>query len=146
MQSLSGRVGVIADISCGDAWHNFAGSDDMGRSLVLVRTERGRTILHGAIAAGYVQLTPVGAEAVLSAQTSLLQRRRELYGRLLAMRILMIPTPRFAKFSLMRSWLALPLRRKTQTVVGTIRRAATRGWWRRRPIARPEPVQELTNA
>ena len=39
------------------------------------------------------------------AQTSLLQRRRELYGRLLAMKLLFIPTPRLVNFSLLRSWL-----------------------------------------
>jgi len=125
-------LGRIADISCGDAWHSLSGNNDPGRSLVLVRTKRGRDILHRAMAAGYVELNPVHVDAVLAAQSSLLQRRRELFGRLLAMRLLMIPIPKFLKFSLGRSWLRLPLSRKIKTVAGTLRRAAVRGWWRRR--------------
>jgi coenzyme F420 hydrogenase subunit beta len=126
-------LGRIADISCGDAWHSLDESGSPGKSLVLVRTKRGQEILHRAIAAGYVVLTSIGSDAVLSAQTSLLQRRRELFGRLLAMRMLMIPIPQFANFSLVRSWLLLPFRKQVQTIVGTIRRAVVRGWWRRRP-------------
>lgn len=126
-------LGRIADISCGDAWHSLDKNGSPGKSLVLVRTKRGQEILHRAIAAGYVVLTPVGSDAVLSAQTSLLQRRRELFGRLLAMYMLMIPIPQFANFSLVRSWLLLPFRKQVQTIAGTIRRAVGRGWWRRRP-------------
>jgi len=126
-------LGRIADISCGDAWHKLSGNGDLGKSLVLVRTERGREILQRAMAANYVELSPVGTSAVLSAQASLLQRRKELFGRLLAMRLLLIPTPKFSNFSLKRSWLRLPFVRKVQTITGTFRRAAARGWWRRRP-------------
>jgi coenzyme F420 hydrogenase subunit beta len=127
-------LGRIADISCGDAWHNYDESGNPGRSLVLVRTKRGQDILHRAIAAKYIELTPVDSRAVFAAQTSLLQRRRELFGRLLAMRLLMIPTPRFIHFSLLRSWLRLPFRKKVQTIAGTLRRAIARRWWLRRSV------------
>ena len=127
-------LGRIADISCGDAWHALPGSDGKGRSLVLVRTERGRQILRRAMAAKYVQLTPVSADAVLSAQKNLLRRRRELFGRLVALRLLLIPIPKFSNFSLRRSWLRLPLWRKTQTIAGTLRRAILRRWWQRRRV------------
>jgi coenzyme F420 hydrogenase subunit beta len=126
-------LGRVADISCGDAWHRANDSTDPGRSLVLVRTKRGQEILHRAVAAGYVTLTPTDPSAVLAAQTSLLQRRRELFGRLLALRLLLIPTPQFRNFSLLRSWSRLPFARKAQTIIGTLRRALVRGWWRRRP-------------
>jgi coenzyme F420 hydrogenase subunit beta len=143
-------LGRVADISCGDAWHKYSNEGDPGRSLVLVRTKRGQEILRRAIAAKYVELTPVGGESVLAAQTSLLNRRRELFGRLLAMRLLMIPTPRFLNLSLLESWLRLPLLVQFKTVTGTLRRALTRGWWRRRllkfdaaPMKREEREKEL---
>jgi coenzyme F420 hydrogenase subunit beta len=126
-------LGRVADISCGDAWHRFGSAGDPGRSLVLVRTKRGQEILRRAIAAKYVELSPAGGDEVLRAQSSLLNRRRELFGRLLALRLLMIPTPQFVNFSLMRSWLQLPILRQMQTITGTLRRAVLRGWWRRRP-------------
>jgi coenzyme F420 hydrogenase subunit beta len=139
-------LGRIADISCGDAWHKLGENGDAGRSLVLVRTERGREILHRAIAAKCLELTRVDAGAVVAAQTSLLQRRRELFGRLVALRLLMIPTPKFSNFSLARSWLRLSLRRKMQTIGGTLSRAVRRGWWRRRPPITEQPSAEFHNA
>jgi coenzyme F420 hydrogenase subunit beta len=124
-------LGRIADLSCGDAWERVSGDSDPGRSIVLVRTERGRAILHRAMAAGYVELRPIGAQAVLVAQSSLLQRRREIFGRFLAMRLLLIPIPMVTGFSLLHSWLRLPFLQMARTVLGTMRRVVQRGWWRR---------------
>jgi len=127
-------LGRVADIACGDAWEKFNNGEDQGRSIVLVRTERGRTILHRAMASGYVALERVDAAAVLAAQPNLLSRRPEIYGRLLAMRLLLVPIPKFVGFSLFRSWIRLGLVKKARTVAGTARRFITRGWWRRRTV------------
>ena len=137
-------LGRIADISCGDAWESYQASSDPGRSIVIVRTRRGQEVLRRAMAAKYVELVPIGATAVLSAQTNLLARRREIFGRLLAMKLLLIPTPRFSGFSLFRSWIRLPLLRKVHTVVGTMWRLIQRGLCRRQllfsaPKANPGP-------
>jgi coenzyme F420 hydrogenase subunit beta len=127
-------LGRSADISCGDAWEQHdPAKKNPGVSIILVRTQRGREILHRAAAAGYVQLKSANAETVLAAQPNLLSRRRELFGRLLALRLLLIPIPRFRGFSLIRSWMRIPLAKKIRTVAGTLRRAIPRNWWRRRP-------------
>jgi coenzyme F420 hydrogenase subunit beta len=127
-------LGRFGDLSCGDAWEKHTGNGDQGRSLVLVRTERGREILHRAIAAGYVQLERVDSGAVFAAQPNLLRRRRELYGRFLAMRLLGVPTPRFKGFSLFRGWLRQSPAMQARTVIGTMRRIVQRKWWKRRTI------------
>lgn len=127
-------LGRVADISCGDAWEKFSGNGNPGQSIVLVRTQRGREILHKALNANYVHLTPIGVDAVLTAQPNLLQRRRELFGRFLAMKLFFIPTPKFKGFSLLHSWMRIPFIRKVQTILGTVRRVVRRGLWRRRPI------------
>jgi coenzyme F420 hydrogenase subunit beta len=125
-------LGRLADISCGDAWDQYDAADpNPGLSLVIVRTPRGRAILHRAMEAGYVHLTPAPRKRILVAQKSLLDRRRELFGRLLSLRLLGIPVPRFTGFNLARSWIKLPLGRKCKTIAGTLRRALQRGWWRR---------------
>lgn len=126
-------LGRVADISCGDAWEQFDNGGDEGHSIAVVRTARGREILHRAMKEGYVELKPVGAQAVLAAQQNLLSRRRELFGRLAAMRLFLVPVPQFRNFSLFESWAGLPLRKRIRTVVGTGRRIFTRGMWRRRP-------------
>jgi coenzyme F420 hydrogenase subunit beta len=127
-------LGRIADISCGDAWQSYEKSDDPGRSLVIVRTSRGKEILRRAIAANYVQLERVTSADVLAAQVNLLGRRKELFGRLLAFTLFFIPTPRFVGFSMFRSWIRLPFLRKGRTILGTAKRILKRSLWRRRPL------------
>lgn len=122
-------LGRLADISCGDAWHRFS-TDDPGRSLILVRTERGRTILRAAAQAGYVTLGPATQRDVLAAQQNLLERRRALFGRLVALTLVGAPIPNFRGFSLLRGWMTLSVYERARSVVGTLRRALTRGWFR----------------
>lgn len=126
-------LGTVADLSCGDAWQDFRDGDD-GRSLVLVRTARGRDILHAAMKAGYVTLRQVGPEAVLKAQANLLNRRKEIFGRCLGMRLLGVPVPKLHNFSLFHSWIRLPLTRQVRTVFGTAWRVLKRQLWRPHPI------------
>ena len=127
-------LGRVADVSCGDAWESFEKNGDPGRSLVLVRTERGREIVRRAMEAGYLELQPASSKNVLAAQPNLLQKRRHLWGRLLAMRLFMVPTPQFPGFSLFRGWMTLSVGQKARTVLGTIKRVVVRGLWRRRPL------------
>lgn len=131
-------LGRVADIACGDAWDRHTGDGDPGRSLVLVRTEKGRDLLGRARRAGYVTLRIAAAENVLHAQTSLLARRRELFGRLLAFRLVGAATPSFTGFSLFRSWRRIGLRKQARGVLGTLRRIVQRGWFRRRTSSAQE--------
>jgi coenzyme F420 hydrogenase subunit beta len=127
-------LGRVADLACGDAWERFEGGADPGRSIVLVRTERGREILHRAMAKGYVELKPLDASSVVAAQKNLLGRRREIFGRLLARRLLLIPTPKFVGFSLFHSWIRLPFLQKARTVGGSLVRLVQRNLYRRKPV------------
>ncbi len=121
-------TGELADISCGDPWYRQIEPGDPGRSLVLVRTTAGREVLHDAMASGYVHLEPAEASTLPRSQQSLLTRRRHLWGRLLALRLLGVPVPRLRGFSLPANWMALPISGKVRSLFGTIRRARQRGW------------------
>jgi coenzyme F420 hydrogenase subunit beta len=125
-------LGRLADIACGDAWDEFKDDGDPGRSLILVRSERGRRSLHAAARAGYVTLIPGRPSRVFSAQQNLLQRRRELFGRLFAFRMLGLPVPSFKGFSLLRAWLHVGLHQRMTTISGTLRRIVRHAWYRRR--------------
>lgn len=127
-------LGRVADIACGDAWDKFEENGDPGRSLILVRTERGRKVLRGAIEAGYVTVRESGASQILAAQANLLGRRREIFGRLAGMRMMGMPTPSLRGFSLGRSWLRLPLLTQARSVVGTIARLIRRKGWKKRVL------------
>jgi coenzyme F420 hydrogenase subunit beta len=139
-------LGRVADISCGDAWERLNHGRDPGCSIVVVRTRRGQEILHKARAAKYVELEPAGISAVRAAQPNQIQRHRELLSRLLVMRLLLVPTPRFVAFSLFRAWGELPFLRKVRTVLGTLRRVVFRGLWRRRPILASASRGEILGA
>jgi coenzyme F420 hydrogenase subunit beta len=121
-------TGELADLSCGDPWYRKTDPEDPGRSLVLVRTETGRKILHEAMNAGCVQLEQADASTLPRSQQSLLQRRQQLWGRLLALRMLGASVPCFRGFALLANWGALPIMGKIRSVFGTIRRARQRGW------------------
>jgi coenzyme F420 hydrogenase subunit beta len=127
-------TGEFADISCGDPWYRQIEPNDPGRSLVLVRTDTGREILHEALQAGYVQLERAEPQTLPHSQRSLLQRRQHLWGRLLTLQMFGVPVPRYRGFSLFTNWRSLPVGSKMRSILGTARRLWTRKW--NRPLKR----------
>lgn len=121
-------TGEFADISCCDAWYRPSKAGDPGRSLVLVRTEKGRVILRKAIKANYVTLEQAEPFKIAASQPSLLNKRRQLGGRLMAMRLMRVPTPVYKGFSLFTNWRRLPLKAQARSVIGTIVRIVQRKW------------------
>lgn len=136
-------TGEFADIACGDPWYRKIKSNEPGRSLVLVRTEKGRKILKEALMTGYVKLRRADSYTVLASQPSLLNKRRQLWGRLLAMRMMRIPTPHFRGFSLFTNWWRLSASDKIRSVLGTLRRIIFRKLFR--PTKSLYETSELIN-
>lgn len=123
-------TGEFADISCGDPWYRKIEPNEPGQSLILVRTEKGKEILKEAMRAGYVKLRHGDSYTVSASQPSLLKKKRQLWGRLLAMRMMRIPTPHFEGFSLFANWWYLSVPDKIRSVLGTLRRIILRKWTR----------------
>jgi coenzyme F420 hydrogenase subunit beta len=124
----------FADISCGDPWHRAIKEGEQGYSLVLVRTEKGRQIIHGAIKAGYVTLRQAEPGVLEASQKNLLTKRGAIWGRLLVMKAFGIPTPRLVGFSLFDNWLKLPLKEKVRSILGTARRIIQRKYFAPSPL------------
>jgi coenzyme F420 hydrogenase subunit beta len=123
-------TGELADISCGDPWYRRPANGEPGRSLILVRTRKGKAVLEGAVAAGYVECERVAGDTLPRSQEALLRRRRHLFGRLAAMRMMGVPTPHYFGFSLFANWRRLNFVEKIRSVAGTLRRGISRGWTR----------------
>ena len=123
-------MGEFADISCGDAWHNYKDNGDPGQSTIIVRTLRGREILERAVAAGYLRVQASDPERILSAQ-GLQKRKKELHGRLLAMAITALPRPDYNEFPAAELWRDNPLSVKFRTLAGTVRRIIIRHYLKR---------------
>ena len=120
----------LADISCGDPWYRKPGKNEPGRSLVLVRTEKGREILAGAMKAGHLQLEQVEPRVLELSQLNLLMKRRAIWGRLATMRAFGLPVPNYEGFPLFHNWLELPLREKARSIMGTAKRILQRKYYR----------------
>lgn len=120
----------FADISCGDPWYREINADEQGYSLVLVRTEKGRKILRGAVESGYVSLKGCSPGILELSQKNLLAKRRAIWGRTTAMRLFLIPAPNLKGFSLFNNWIQLTLDQKIRSFLGTVRRIILRGYFK----------------
>lgn len=118
-------TGEFADIACGDAWHRYDEDGNSGLSVLIVRTLRGKDILERAIKSGYLAVQSSSPEQVLLGQ-GLQKRRKEIHGRLLALRFLRWPKPDYWGLDAPELWKDLPFRRKIRVLFGTARRIAVR--------------------
>jgi coenzyme F420 hydrogenase subunit beta len=126
------HTGEFADISVGDPWYRPIAEGEAGRSLVLVRTERGRDILRRAMERGSVVLERVDKSVVAASQPNLLETRGAVWGRALICRIFARGSPRYRNMGSFSIWLRhLSFDAKLRSLLGTIKRV-----WRKRLYAR----------
>lgn len=130
------HTGEFADLGIGDPWYRPVRDGDPGRSLVVVRTERGRAALAAALAEGALQGHELPLQRLPESQPNLGSTRGAVWGRLLTMRVLGLPSPRFRGMPSVRQWWKLPLREKLTSTGGTWRRI------RARRLREPEFDQE----
>ncbi len=134
------HTGEFADLSVGDPWYRTIRDGEPGRSLVVIRTERGRSLLNSALASGALEGAPIPLQRLRESQPSLEATRGAVWGRTLAMRTLGMPAPAFTRLPTFRLWRGLPWRAKVSSTFGTARRIFTRGL--RRPEFDPEQGNE----
>jgi coenzyme F420 hydrogenase subunit beta len=128
------HTGEFADLSVGDPWYRDIAPGEPGRSLVVVRTERGRRFLAGAMASGAVRLVRVPSTTLVASQPNLLSVRGAVLGRVLTMKVLGLAAPRYRRIPMIRAWLRLPAGLKLRSTIGTARRIRSRGLRRRFPV------------
>lgn len=124
------RTGESADIAVGDPWYRGrpeGAEAEAGRSLVLARTPRGARMLQAAVEAGYITLEPAESWKLPASQPHFKRVRGEAWGRLTALRLAAVPTPRLPGYHLLRHWLSdVGLVRKVKSFVGAWRRIGRR--------------------
>jgi coenzyme F420 hydrogenase subunit beta len=81
-----------------------------------------------AMDSGYLTLKRINDEKLLNSQRNLISKKGAVWGRLLTMRLLGIPTPRHEGYALFPLWRALPLREKIASIFGTGKRILKRGY------------------
>jgi len=134
---------AYADISCGDPWYRTIQDNEAGHSLVIVRTEKGRKILEGAIAAGYLTMEQANIQKLIDSQPGMLQKGKDIWGRLLMMKMFGLPVPQYPSFFLFEQWLSSPIKQKIRSLLGTARRIIQRKYYR--PLTSPELTNKSGN-
>lgn len=138
--------GELADISCGDPWYEKPDGVNPGFSLVVARTAKGREIVEGAMAAGYLTLTPAESWKLADSQRGLLEKKGEIRGRRVAMKMMNLPVTRLKGLDLKPAWRRLGTVDKIKAILGTLRRVVGRKLYRRlvlesgigtRPVGEP---------
>lgn len=127
-------TGEDADVSCGDPWYREVKEGEPGSSMLLIRTERGRTLVRKAMEAGYIELQRSKPSRLVRSQENLIHKRGAIWGRLAVLRVCGLPAPRLAGFSLFQNWLRLSCSEKLRSILGTFRRIIQRGYYRRNPL------------
>lgn len=119
------HTGEYADISVGDPWQKPTSEDQLGSSLIVVRTARGRAFLRAAIAKGFIRAEQKDPKILFAAQPNLFATKGAVWGRKVAMRLFGMKSSPLGMDSL-RCWLALSAKQKAQSVVGTLKRIKAR--------------------
>lgn len=125
-------TGVAADIVCADAWE----SDDQGypvfqdapgMSLMVARTALGQELIAGAKAAGVIETQAYDVAGLANIQPGQRERRRALWARLAALRLLGKPVPAYRGLLIWQAARQNPLSRNLKNFLGMLRRTLRAG-------------------
>jgi coenzyme F420 hydrogenase subunit beta len=119
-------TGEFADVVGADAWYGKDGYPDFaerdGRSLVLTRTAKGEALVTQAFVAEAIAVQPLAVAEIAKMQPYQLNRKRLVFSRVLALKVMRRPAPRYANFPLLRLAFQLRLRENISSFMGTLRR------------------------
>jgi len=118
-------TGSLADVVCADAWETDAAgyplfTEREGVSLVIARTETGSKLLSSAVAAGRLVISEFDMSRLSAMQPGQTRKRRLSLARLIALRMLFRPTPRYRGFHLLANAARAGLRENARNLLGTL--------------------------
>jgi coenzyme F420 hydrogenase subunit beta len=124
-------TGTAADIVCADAWESDTSGYPLfdeapGISLIVARTEVGARLIAAARNAGHLETAPFDIEQLTAIQPGQRERRRALFARLMALRLLHRPIPDYRGLQIGAAARQNSLRRTIRNFLGTLRRALFR--------------------
>lgn len=120
-------AGELADISCGDAWYEQPDGENPGNSIIVIRTNRGREILEGATAAGYLTIKKAEYWKLSDSQPGLLDKKGHVWGRRATLALFRLPRTQFVGANLLHCWRKLSFKGKLQSFLGTAKRVLKKG-------------------
>lgn len=120
-------TGGFADIVCADAWETDVNGYPLfeereGVSLILCRTAKGEKITAEAVDAGRLAADPFDAGGIRAMQPGQTQKRQLTLPRLLALRLVGRPVPKYRGFHLLKNTCEARLWTVIKNFLGTLRR------------------------
>lgn len=119
------HTGEYADIAVGDPWQTPQTENAKGRSLIVVRTERGRTMVRQAVAQGAIKVAPRDPHILFAAQPNLYTTKGAVWGRSLAMKLFGQPAPALSRAGFY-CFLRLSFMDQVKSLAGTVKRMLQR--------------------
>jgi coenzyme F420 hydrogenase subunit beta len=124
-------VGGAADIACADAWYGGESGypqfeEQDGRSLIMVRSNVGRTLLDKAVAAGRLSVETLAEAEIILMQPAQARRKRLVKARFAAMRLAGRRPPRVEGVLVDEASRLAGFREKLRNFAGTFRRVLAR--------------------
>lgn len=125
-------VGGVADIACADAWYGGESGypqfeEQDGRSLIMVRSTVGRTLLDKAVAAGRMSVETLDEKEIILMQPAQARRKRLVKARFAAMRLAGRRPPRANGLLIDEASRMAGFREKLRNFAGTFRRVLLSG-------------------
>ncbi|MFN3972076.1 MAG: Coenzyme F420 hydrogenase/dehydrogenase, beta subunit C-terminal domain [Gemmobacter sp.] len=123
-------TGTAADIICADAWEADAEgyplfTEGAGTSLIVARTALGSEVIAAAEATGGIVTAHFDPTTLAAIQPGQRERRRALFARLLALRMIGRNVPKYSGLRISEAARQNPWRRNLKNFLGTLRRALT---------------------
>lgn len=111
----------FSDITSGDAWHRKHEKNNIGCSLILVRTENGLKFIQNAYKNGYIEIVESNSSNAVKAQ-GLVERRKLIAPRLFGLKIMGKPIPSYKNFYLLRASSMISIITLFKNFLGMIKR------------------------
>ena len=129
------HVGEFADISVGDPWYREITDGELGSSLVLIRTRKGKEYYDLAIQEEYVSQEVRPIDCLPRSQPYLINVAGMIWGRVFALRLFSVfgvGVPKLSGKPFFKIWIKrLSFREKVVSILGTVRRVGTKKLWRK---------------
>jgi coenzyme F420 hydrogenase subunit beta len=117
------HIGEYADITVADAWHRDVNNHQPGRSMLIARTVRGKTMLEQAIRGGYLEAEMVSSTILPRCRLGQAAYQGSLWARISMLKVMRIPVPEYQGFNLFLLWRSeLSSRRKIKSFLSTLKR------------------------
>lgn len=119
-------TGEFADVACADAWYGKDGYPDFaeqeGRSLIISRNEKGEALINACAKAGYLITSQLAISEISKMQPYQETRKKMVFSRVLALRVLCRRSPKFSRLGLARAAAMGGFRENIRNFAGMMKR------------------------